>query len=90
MAAMNCPVMLQNMATWTNRGEDSWDVYPEGHPDCEDFLRCATWRSLRCDMTKWTLVPSDTAGCVQLGHPKKIMDIQHDFRNGPVSLVVLL
>ena len=88
--SMVCPAMLQNLAIWSRRGEDTWDVYPDGHPDAEDIARCAPWRSLRCDMSFWSPVPADTAGCVQLGNPQKVMDIAWDLRSGPVPLVVLL
>lgn len=90
MGGMVCPSMIQNMAIWANRGGDTWDVYPDGNPDLEDLARCAPWKMLRCDMSFWSLVPADTAGCVQCGNPKKVMDISWDLRNGPVPLVVLL
>ena len=53
-------------------------------------MTCAPWRSLRSDMSFWSLLPADTAGCVQLGNPKKVMDIAWDLRSGPVPLVVVL
>ncbi len=67
MGAMACPAMLQNLAILASRGHDTWDVYQHGHPDVEDLVRCAPWRSVRCDLSFWSLVPADTAGCVQLG-----------------------
>ena len=87
---MAYPAMIQNFAIWSRRGEDTWDIYPDGHPVVEDLVMFAPWRSLRSEMSYWSLVPADTAGCVQLGNPKKVMDIAWDLRNGPVPLVVLL
>ena len=79
MGAMVCPAMIQNLAIWARRGEDTVDVYHDGHPELEDLVRCAPWRSLRSDMSFLSLVPADTAGCVQLGNPKKVMGIAWDF-----------
>ena len=90
IASMAYPAMVQNMAIWSRRGDDTWDVYPDGHPDVEDLVRCAPWRQVRADMAVWTLVPADTAGCVSLGSPQKVMDIPWNLRTGPVPLVVVL
>ena len=90
MEVMVFPAVLQNLAIWSRRGEDNWDVYPDGHPNVEDLARCAPWRSLRTDMSFWSLVPADTAGCFQLGNRQKVMDIAWDLRRGPVPCMVLL
>ena len=71
LGAMVCPAMVQNLAIWSRRGEDTWDVYPDGHPDAADLMRCAPWKYARCDMSFWSPVPADTSGCMQLINPSE-------------------
>ena len=90
MADMSFPVVIQEYATWAQRGSKVCDVYLEGFPQVKDLLRVAEWPVLRAGLRFWQQGPSDTSGCIQVSAPTSVSEVPWDFRVGPVPTILLL
>ena len=57
MSDMAYPVMIQKFAIWASDDGDH-DVYADGIPEVQDFLRIAEWPVLRACLRLWERHPS--------------------------------